>query len=165
MAPASTTDPMDGVGFLLRQLGYHATTLFAEQIAAMELTLPHAGILRAIAAEPGHSQQAISHQLGLVPSRLVAYVNELEQRGYIERRRKPEDRRLYALYLTDAGKKLMRKLSVLARLHEDRLTVGLDSHQCDALRDLLTTMAKHQGLKPHVHPGYGALHAWASAHA
>jgi len=145
------------VAFLLAQLGHHAATLFAEQIATTDLTPPHAGILRAIAAEPGRSQQALSAQLGMLPSRVVVYVDELEKRGYVERRRNPDDRRLHALYLTAAGKRVMRKLSELARQHELRLTAALDPEEYNALRGLLATLAQQQGLTPHVHPGYRTL--------
>lgn len=150
-------DRPDGVAFLLAQLGHRAAALFAEQVATIELTPPHAGILRAIAAEPGRSQQALSAQLGMLPSRVVVYIDELEDRGYIERRRNPDDRRLHALYLTAAGKKLMRKLSEIARQHELRFASALDSAQYDTLRELLATVAQHQGLTPHVHPGYGTV--------
>ncbi|MCV7444084.1 winged helix-turn-helix transcriptional regulator [Mycobacterium paraense] len=150
-------DRPDGVAFLLAQLGHHAAALFADQVATIELTPPHAGILRAIAAEPGRSQQALSAQLGMLPSRVVVYIDELEDRGYIERRRNPDDRRLHALYLTAAGKRLMRKLSEIARQHELRFASALDSEQYDTLRELLATLAQQQGLTPHVHPGYGTV--------
>jgi DNA-binding MarR family transcriptional regulator len=157
VAAVSKGDRGDGVAFLLSQLGHHATALFATQIATIDLTPPHAGILRAIAAEPGRSQQALSAQLGLLPSRVVAYVDELEDRGYVERRRNPDDRRLHALYLTASGRKLMNKIGDLARQHERRLTAGLDTEQRATLRDLLATIADHQALTPHVHPGYRNL--------
>jgi DNA-binding MarR family transcriptional regulator len=157
VASRSDSGRSDGVAFLLAQLGHHAAGLFAEAIAVIGLTPPHAGILRAIASEPGPSQQALSTQLGLLPSRVVAYVDELEDRGYVERRRNPNDRRLHALYLTTAGKKLMRRLSGLARRHEQRMTAALDAGQQQMLRDLLTTLARDQGLTPHVHPGYRGL--------
>ncbi len=156
MSPALSESP-DGVAFLLAQLGHHAATLFAEQVATLELSPPHAGILRAIAADPGCSQQALSAQLGMLPSRVVVYVDELEERGYIERRRNPDDRRLHALYLTAAGKRLMRKLSELARQHELGFASALDPGQYSTLRDLLARVAQQQGLTPHVHPGYRAL--------
>jgi DNA-binding MarR family transcriptional regulator len=157
VSSAPGSDHQDGVAFLLAQLGHHAATLFAEQVATIELGPPQAGILRAIAAEPGRSQQALSAQLGMLPSRVVVHIDELEERGYVERRRNPDDRRLHALYLTAAGKKLMRKLSELARQHELRLTAALDAEQRDALRGLLATVAQQQGLTPHVHPGYRTL--------
>ena len=93
----------------------------------------------------------------MLPSRVVVYVDELEGRGYVERRANPKDRRLYALHLTAAGKRLMRKLSQLAREHEVQLTAALDPEQYSALRGLLTTVAQQQGLTPRVHPGYRTL--------
>ena len=157
MTRPASGDRGDGVAFLLAQLGHHAASLFAEQMASIDLTPPHAGILRAIASDPGRSQQALSGQLGLLPSRVVAYVDDLEDRGYVERRRNPDDRRLHALYLSASGKKLMRKIGDLARQHDRRLTGGLDDGQRETLRGLLGALAERQGLMPHVHPGYRTL--------
>jgi len=131
--------------------------VFADLIASIDLTPPHAGILRVIAAEPGRSQQALSGQLGLLPSRVVAYVDELEDLGYVERRRNPDDRRLHALYLTPSGKKALSKIGELGRQHERLMTAGLDTEQRDTLRQLLAAIAERQGLTPHVHPGYRTL--------
>jgi DNA-binding MarR family transcriptional regulator len=147
----------DNVAFLLSQLGHRSASVFADLIASIDLTPPHSGILRAIAAEPGLSQQALSGQLGLLPSRVVAYVDELEDRGYVERRRNPDDRRLHALYLTTAGKKVMGKIGELARRHERLMTAGLDAEQRDTLRELLSVVAENQELTPHVHPGFRNL--------
>jgi DNA-binding MarR family transcriptional regulator len=146
-----------GVAFLLAQLGHHAAERFSERIAALELTPPHAGILRAIAAAPGRSQQALSTQLGLLPSRVVAFVDDLEDRGYLERRPNPDDRRQYALYLTPDGKELMGKVSRIARQHDRAITSGLSDSQRTQLRDLLAALAAQQGLTPGIHPGYRRL--------
>jgi len=147
-----------GVAFLLAQLGHHAAERFSERIAAaLDLTPPHAGILRAIAGAPGRSQQALSTQLQLLPSRVVAYVDDLEDRGYVERRPNPDDRRQYALYLTAAGKQLMQKLSRLARQHDRAITSGLSESEQAQLRSLLAALAQQQGLSPGVHPGYRQL--------
>ena len=155
MSTASTGG--DSVAFLLSQLGHRSASVFTDLIASIDLTPPHAGILRAIAAEPGRSQQALSGQLGLLPSRVVAYVDELEDRGYVERRRNPADRRLHALHLTASGKKVITKIGELGRQHDRLLTAGLDSQQRDLLQQLLATIAEHQGLTPHVHPGFRTL--------
>jgi DNA-binding MarR family transcriptional regulator len=154
--PAASTNG-DNVAFLLSQLGHRSAAVFTDLIASIDLTPPHAGVLRAIAAEPGRSQQALSGQLELLPSRVVAYVDELEDRGYVERRRNPNDRRLHALYVTAAGKKVMGKIGELARQHERLMTAGLDPEQRNMLRQLLSVVAEHQGLTPHVHPGFRNL--------
>jgi DNA-binding MarR family transcriptional regulator len=154
--PTASTDS-DNVAFLLSQLGHRSASVFTDLIASIDLTPPHSGILRAIALEPGRSQQALSGQLGLLPSRVVAYVDELEDRGYVERRRNPDDRRLHALYLTAAGKKVMGKVGELARQHERLMTAGLDAEQRNTLRRLLSIVAENQELTPHVHPGFRNL--------
>ena len=41
------------------------------------------------------------------PSRMVALVDELEQRGLVERRPHPSDRRVRALYLTAEGREML----------------------------------------------------------
>src|ERR1043166_5489781 len=143
---SATSSDGDNVAFLLSQLGHRSASVFADLIASIDLTPPHSGILRAIAAEPGRSQQALSGQLGLLPSRVVAYVDELEDRGYVERRRNPDDRRLHALYLTASGKKVMGKIGELARQHERLMTAGLGPEQRNALRELLSLVAENQEL-------------------
>ncbi|MED5813108.1 MarR family winged helix-turn-helix transcriptional regulator [Mycolicibacterium sp. 050232] len=147
----------DTVACLLAQLGHRAATQFAEQMATLELTPPHAGILRAIGAQPGLSQQRLSTQLSLLPSRVVSYVDDLEDRGYVERRRNPDDRRLHALFLSTAGKKALRRIGELARRHDDGMTAGLNAKQRGDLHTLLQILADQQGLTPHVHPGFRNL--------
>ena len=153
---AASSSGGDNVAFLLSQLGHRSAAVFADLIAAIDLTPPHAGILRAIASEPGRSQQALSGQLGLLPSRVVAYVDELVdwQDGL---RPSGDDRRLHALHLSASGKKIMSKIGELGRQHETLMTSGLDKSQCDTLRQLLSIVAEEQGLTPHVHPGYRTL--------
>jgi DNA-binding MarR family transcriptional regulator len=146
-----------GVAFLLAQLGAHAAERFAERVAALGLNPPQAGILRAIAAEPGRSQQALSEQLGLLPSRVVAFVDTLEQRGYVERRRNPGDRRLHALYLTDRGHQLLAEIGQVGQAHEEEIAGGLSAAERDELAALLRALAARHGLTPGVHPGYRSL--------
>jgi DNA-binding MarR family transcriptional regulator len=153
----SVTDHSRDVGILLSQLGYRSAALFAEQLSSIELTPAHAGIVRAIAARSGQSQQALSAHLGVTASRIVGYVDDLEKRGYVERRRHQTDRRLHALYLTEAGRQLMAELSELFRQRERRLVSGLDPEQRDALRELLAKVAQQEGLTALAHPAYRTL--------
>ncbi|MGI8666621.1 MAG: MarR family winged helix-turn-helix transcriptional regulator [Jatrophihabitans sp.] len=140
--------------FLLAQLGAHAARLFAGLVTELDLSPAHAGLLRAIAGAPGRSQQAIARQLGTPATRLVGLVDELERRGFIERRRNAEDRRHYQLYLTDTGRQAMRSLGRLAGRHDSALLAALDQPERDQLHALLTRIVEQQGLTAGVHPGY-----------
>ena len=108
-SPAGSKHPRS-TAFLLAQVGAHAAARFAERLRELELAPPHAGILRAVVRSSGMSQQALASLLGMVPSRLVPLLDELEERGLLEQRDHAEDRRLYALYLTDRGIKTMAEI-------------------------------------------------------
>ena len=142
------------VAFLLSQLGVHAAGRFAERIAELELTPPQTGLIRLVASEPGLSQQAVAARLGMPASRLVALVDGLDERGIVERRRNPQDRRLHALHLTKDGEDLLGRIAVVGRAHDEALSEGLDSAERATLQALLTRLAERQGLTPGVHPGY-----------
>src|SRR5579884_448282 len=148
-APGS---PRLGVAFLLAQLGAHAAARYGERIAQLDLTQAQSGLLWAISREPGRSQQALAAELGMPPTRLVALLDALEERGAIERRRNPADRRHHAVYLTDSGRKLMSELADAALAHERGITAALDPHEQQQLRTLLARIADQQGLTPGVHP-------------
>ncbi len=140
--------------FLLAQVGAHAAAQFAQRIAPLGLTPPQAGILRAIAADEGLSQRELSKLLGILPSRLVTLVDELEALGLLERRSDPEDRRAHALHLSAAGRQLLERLAQAAKSHNQALCAALNERERRALAGLLARIADEQGLVPGVHPGY-----------
>jgi DNA-binding MarR family transcriptional regulator len=156
--PSSAPPPGPGIAFLLAQLGAHAADEFARSLAPLELTPGLAGVLRLLRVEPGLSQQDLARRLGLVPSRVVALVDDLEQRGWIQRARDTGDRRVNVLTLTDAGNQAFAKVAAVARAHEARITAGLTDAERDRLRALLAALAERRELTPGVHPGYRRLH-------
>jgi DNA-binding MarR family transcriptional regulator len=130
---------------------------FAERLAPLGLTPAEAGLLRAVAAEPGRSQQAVAAQLGLLPSRLVALVDELEREGLVARRRNPDDRRHHALHLTAQGEQRLRDIGRVAKEHALDYLEPLGPREQVTLGQLLGRLAAAHGLSPGVHPGYRAL--------
>ncbi len=151
--------PEDGPGaaFLLAALGAHAAGQFAERITALNLTPPQTGLLRAIAATPGQSQQAMAQLLGTPPSRLVGLVDALAARGLVERRRNAADRRLHALHLTADGCEILKRIAAVGQAHDDAICGSLDASERTQLRTLLARIADDHGLTPGVHPGYRRL--------
>jgi DNA-binding MarR family transcriptional regulator len=145
------------IAFLVAQLGAYAAERFGERAAALDFTRPQAGLLRLISRQPGLSQQAVARRLGTPPSRLVALVDGLEQRGLIERRRNPGDRRNYALHLTAAGERAMAALSQATLEHEQAISAPLTQAERAQLSKLLGKLASAHGLVPGIHPGYRNL--------
>ena len=154
---ASPVRGADSPAFLLAQVGAHAAMKFAERLGAIDLSPPHAGILRFVSASGGISQQALAGALRILPSRLVALIDELEQRGMVERRDDAADRRSYALHLTDKGRDTMKAIGRVARDHQEALLSSLDAGERDLLASLLLRVANQQGLQRGVHPGFARL--------
>lgn len=140
--------------FLLAQIGAHAAMRFAARLEELDLAPPHAGILRVVAMSAGISQQALAGMLGMVPSRLVTLLDELEELGLLERRDHPEDRRLYALHLTEKGSKRLGDIGRVARAHDEALCAALSEKEREQLAALLGRIADEQGLTAGVHPGF-----------
>jgi DNA-binding MarR family transcriptional regulator len=143
-----------GAAFLLTQLGTHAAGRFAERVATHGLTPPQCGVLGLLRGRPGLSQQELADVLGMLPSRVVALVDELEDAGYVQRVRADGDRRRNALQLTAAGQKALQTIGRAARAHEQEIVAALTSAEHSTLVDLLGRIAAQQGLTPGVHPGY-----------
>jgi DNA-binding MarR family transcriptional regulator len=143
--------------FLLAQLGAHAASQFAERLRVLELAPADAGILRLLRVASGLSQQELAGKLRIHPSRLVAILDNLEKRGYLDRRPNPDDRRLYSLHLTKRGEEVLGRIGKVAREHQDALLAALTQEERAALGSLLLKVADQHGLARGVHPGYRLL--------
>jgi len=146
--------PRIGIAFLLAQLGAAGAEQFAHALTDQDLTPALAGIMRLLRAQPGLSQQQLAELLGTAPSRVVSYVDELEQRGWIARARDTTDRRVNVITMTDAGRAAFTGIAAAGREHEKRMTAGLTEKERDQLLALLTKLAALRELTPGVHPGY-----------
>jgi len=136
----------ESVGYLVSRIGFRSARNLAERLAPLELEPKHLGVLRFVDALEGQSQLALARSLGVAPSRMVALVDDLSERGLVERRSDPADRRVRALYLTAKGRRLLERASSIAEEHERELCAPLDASERDELRQLLTRIAANLNL-------------------
>ncbi len=151
--PVDTDRAPSTLAFLLSQVGTHASRRFAERIAEVDLSPSLFRILNLIDAVEGRSQQAIGEATQVPPSRMVALVDELEQRGLVERRPDPDDRRIRALYLTRKGRSALDRGREIAASHEAEITRGMSAAERTRLTKLLSKMVDEQEIGRGVHPG------------
>lgn len=152
-----TTSPQadSRIAFLLAQVGDHVSNAFALRIREAGLTPSDAGVLRVLGRSAGMSQRQLADRLRAAPSRVVALIDSLQERGLVDRVRSATDRRNYELHLTKAGKAMLQDLGRLAAEHETAMSAGLTGSQRDELANLLRLVAEHQRLDEGIHPGYG----------
>jgi DNA-binding MarR family transcriptional regulator len=146
-----------GAAFLLAQLGSHAADRFGARIKGLGVAPRHAGILRIIARTPSCNQRAVAKRLGVLPSRMVILLDELTEKGLVERKRSTTDRRHSEMVLTKRGQRMLEKLSRLAADHEADLCAALTAKEREQLAAMGRKIVHQQGLIPDVNPGYRKL--------
>jgi DNA-binding MarR family transcriptional regulator len=149
--------PFRSVGFNLSSLGYAVSRRFRQTLAPLRLEPREFALLRAIAAAEGQSQQAIGERLQIPASRMVAFVDALQQRDLLQRRPNPQDRRAHALHLTDQGRDMLARAMTAAVALENELCADLDAPEREQLLDLLLRVAPQLGLRPGTHSAHSAL--------
>jgi len=139
------TDP-GGVdtGILESLLGYHARRAslaivgrFMEHMAPHGLRPVDFSVLTLIAQNPGITSRQICAALAIQPPNLVGLVGGLQQRGLIERRPHPNDRRAVGLHLTPDGKRLHGAACATASAAEAQAATALTAREQATLVRLL----------------------------
>jgi DNA-binding MarR family transcriptional regulator len=128
-------------GFLLRKVSAASFEAFAEIVGEYGLHPMHFGMLMIIDADEPVSQQELSARTGIDPSTMVARMDTLSERGLVERARSADDRRIYEIRLSPAGRKLLAELRVKARKHGERFYAPLTSDERAQLHALLAKLA------------------------
>jgi len=108
----------------------------------MGLHPSHHAILIALDERSHETQGAIADALGYDRGQLVGLLDELEDRGLLERRRDPEDRRRHLVSLTTEGKRTLRRLRTLAQEIEDSFFADLSGDERATLHALLLRLAE-----------------------
>src|SRR5215831_16452689 len=114
------------VGFLLAKA--HQVALEETERVLTEFGLSRKGYaaLATVVTDAPISQQRLSQRIGMDPATMVDVIDTLEESGYLERRRNPNDRREYALRATPKGKALFAQAQRAVIGAESRAFRGLD---------------------------------------
>ena len=131
-------------GFLLARLGLGFK---AQALAKLEQEGfdPYDYSVLAILDEGAQeTQTGIAGALALDPSRLVALLDSLEERGLIARQRDPHDRRRHVVSITGVGKRQLARLRAIVKQLEDEFFAPLEPESRATLHDLLSKVAAYQ---------------------
>src|SRR3970040_2704422 len=99
--PGLAYDVLDALlGSSLRRAQLAMFASFDEATRGKHLTPPRFTALVVIGANPGLSQTVLGRVLGIARSGAMLMTDLLEERGLVERRRRPHDGRAWGLHLT-----------------------------------------------------------------
>jgi len=130
------------LGYSLRRaqvamfLAFHAAT------RGQEITPPRFTALVVIGANPGINQSVLGRVLGIARSGAMALANWFEARGWVERRRRPDDGRAWGLHLTRRGEALVARMRRAVLAEDRRRSTVLSPRE---RRELLRLLGKLAG--------------------
>jgi DNA-binding MarR family transcriptional regulator len=127
-------------GYLMKRLGMLMKERTVGAFEPTGLTPYHHAVLALLAEQPRETQGMIADALGFDRSHLVGVLDELEQRGLIERRRDPEDRRRHLVSLTADGRQMLEQLRAVWTEIEAEFLAPLDDEDRTTLYRLLRVL-------------------------
>jgi DNA-binding MarR family transcriptional regulator len=145
LSPSAPARVRTKPSWLLNQAAIPANRLLAAGLAAVEGRRHHYVLLAALDEAGSASQAELSRRTTIDRSDMVATVNELAERGLVERAPDPTDRRRNVVTLTTAGRRYLRKLDTLLTKVQDDLLAPLSPDERKQLVHLLTRVVDHHG--------------------
>ncbi len=140
------------IPFLLSQLGTYVSDDFKRRLAPLDVHPRTNAVLVALAGSDGQSQRQLSARLGLHRNVMVSPIDTPEEQGLVQRKPHPDDRRAFAVTLTDKARELLPALEEQSHAIEDEVTSPLTPDERAALLDILQRVSASLGLSPGVHP-------------
>jgi DNA-binding MarR family transcriptional regulator len=125
------------LGYFLRRVQIWVFLDFIQMMETVKVRPAQYSVMLIIEANPGRSQSAIGHTLGIERARLARLLHELERRNWVSRRASVSDGRSHSLHLTGKGRDALAKIKDLAERHENQLARYLGHRRHKQLMALL----------------------------
>lgn len=140
------TDPLpeelvSSTAFLLARLGTGIKLTAIEELERAGFSIYQYAVLALLSEGARKAQATIADVLSLDRSQLVGVLDGLEERGFVERRRDPDDRRRHTVSLTAEGKRQLVELRAIVKQLDDSFLATLDEESRKQLHELLLRIA------------------------
>lgn len=139
--PPAEPEPVVPLGDLFLRTSRQVRQRWAASLTPWDLA-PHQGrALRLVAELEPVRPGVLAEHLRIAPRSVTDVVDALEQRGFLERRPDPGDRRATVLHLTPAGREVRRAIDVSRREEADDFFGRLSVRDQTTLRRILLRLA------------------------
>lgn len=106
-------------------LGVQVTELARQRLEPLGLAPKQVGLMAFVDSRTKASQREIASGMRVAPSLVVTLVDQLEALKAVTRIRRPGDRRVQEISLTEVGRKLLSEALVVVRALDEDLTAHL----------------------------------------
>lgn len=135
----------DNFGFIVSDIARQLRKRFDAYARDLAITGPQWRVLLLIERNPGLKQAKVAELLDVEPITTCRMVDRLEQAGLVERRRDPDDRRAWRLFLTDLTAPLIDSLRGYGTLLADDALGEMTDNEKKVLMQLLRRIRDNLG--------------------
>jgi DNA-binding MarR family transcriptional regulator len=112
-------------GFVLNDIARLMRKRFDQRARGLGLTRAQWRVLAHLARHEGINQAGLAEILEIEPITVGRLIDRMEEAGWVERRPKPNDRRVRLLYLTDKAWPVFARMRAIGAAERDRLIAML----------------------------------------
>jgi DNA-binding MarR family transcriptional regulator len=134
------TDQHPTLGFLLHEVARLLRKRFEQRAGHQGLTRSQWQTIAYLSKHEGIHQAGLAELLDIEPITLVRILDRLAERGLIERRQHPTDRRTWLLYLKEAARPLLLAMQPLGEATRAEALSGISDEDRDRLFQTLSVM-------------------------
>ena len=129
----------ESLGFWLYRSHIHVSAALRQafQDAGYDLTPEQWAVLLGLREEEGLNQSQLGEKTYKDRHNITRILKQLDKRGYIEKLHDKKDKRAFRVYLSPAGRSLLRELKQVVLKHRDRLSNGFSKDDLLNIRDYL----------------------------
>jgi DNA-binding MarR family transcriptional regulator len=128
------------LGFLLHDVARLLRKRFEQRARCLGLTRAQWQVLAFLAPNEGIQQGALADLLEIEPITLVRILDRMANRGLIERRQHPTDRRIWLLYLTPEAHPVLARMRALGDVTRGEALDGIPDAEREKLLHTLLQM-------------------------
>ena len=133
-------DKLQDLGFRLNEVARLYTRRFEERAQTLSLQLAQCKALLLLAENEGVSQTRLSKISEIDPASLVGVLDRLEANGWVQRRRRPSDRRVRLLAVTENAQPVLRLIwRVISETYVEALQ-GLSTDEIGTMAKVLARL-------------------------
>jgi DNA-binding MarR family transcriptional regulator len=137
MTGTSHPNPDSQLEFLLHTVSRSLLRAYNEEFRKLGLSQSQAGVLLQVDWADARTQTAIARRLGIQKAAAGATIIELEERGWLKRRRNPNDARMIEVTLTASGRKKVKQINDFAARLGPMVRAGIDDVEMEQAMDVL----------------------------
>ena len=130
----------------LNSLVYRANIMLKGKLQTylsdFDITTEQWTVLNRLLQKDGYNQKELSIDSFKEQAAITRTLDILENKGLVERKKSPADRREYLVYITEKGKRLLEETLPYAKQYNDLLNSVLDKEETETLKSLLRKLCK-----------------------